>query len=347
MKEPTVMDIIRLCRGIDEAARSMYTTLRDLCRDKRLSKFWDDMSREEADHITFWRRAEQFEPLSDMPSLFEQPHEVIAELNHTLSRAQELLRSCEKDFNVATAFTLAYRMEFYLLHPAFEMLFHLLGPSAGGSNPEDQYDSHIDTFIDMMSKYGDVTPELELLGETLQRLWRENKRLALQSSHDELTGILNRRGFFTVCEQFAHLAHRTQTMVCIMMIDLDHFKDVNDRFGHTTGDFVLKETARLLKTSLRAADIIGRYGGEEFIVMIPDISVGAIEGLAEKLRLTVENNPPGDIPLTISIGIAHKVLGKPVREDLHQLIQHADTALYRAKDAGRNTAVRFRGTGEN
>jgi len=232
-------------------------------------------------------------------------------------------------------------MEFYLLHPAFEVLFNLLGPLAGGTNPEDEYETHIAKFIDMFSKYCHVTPELELLSETLQRLWKENKKLALQSTHDDLTEILNRRGFFTLSIQFAYLAQRSKSTLAIIMIDLDHFKSINDNYGHLVGDRILKDTAGIIKQELRTSDIVGRYGGEEFIVLLPETKSGATANIAEKIRKAIEKNPPEGIPVTVSIGFAEGVMDQLVREEYMQLIKKADKALYIAKNGGRNQAMEY------
>jgi len=177
MGQDTIKKIINLCRKIDENACEFYNRLSQLEGSGSLSDFWLEMSKEESEHITFWKQAEQIEEVSGIPALFENPEQVLADLAKALSRSLDLLANCEEDCSVANQFMSAYRMEFYLLHPAFEVLFHLLGPTTGGKNPEDDYDSHIAKFIEMLAKHGDVTPELELLGETLERLWKENKRL--------------------------------------------------------------------------------------------------------------------------------------------------------------------------
>ena len=341
MQKSQMIKIVQLCREIDETAVIIYKEISELCNDNRLSAFWQKMSVAEADHVSFWERAEKSEAVFSMPSLFEQPENVISELRSALTKSRELLKNCKQDFSQSKAFIIAYRMEFYLLHPAFEMLFHLLGPTAGGPNPEDDYESHIEQFIIMLNEYGGISPELELLGETLQRLWKENKHLAIQSTHDDLTGVLNRRGFFSLSVQFAHLAQRTDSTIGVMMLDLDHFKAVNDELGHQSGDLVLKGTAELLEDQLRASDIIGRYGGEEFIVFLSDTRRGATGKLAEKLRHGIETNPPNGIPVTVSIGFVEGKLGHKVLEDFQQLIQKADDALYAAKRFGRNRAVEY------
>lgn len=341
MQEDLIKDIIHRCRKIDEAARDIYAKLSKLESSDILSNFWSEMSNEESEHVTFWERAEKMEGLSGIPDLFHRPEQVLADLDKSLSRSLDLLESCEDHYSVANAFMLAYRMEFYLLHPAFEVLFHLLGPTIGGKNPEDEYDSHIAKFIEMLAKHGDVTPELELLGETLERLWKENRHLALQSTYDSLTEVLNRRGFFTFSMQIAHLSQRNQSRLAIIMIDLDHFKSINDRFGHASGDRVLKGTARLISSFVRKSDVVGRFGGEEFIVFLPEVSNGSTSLVAEGIRKKIEETPFEGISVTVSIGFAEATLGHQARQDYNQLIQKADQALYKAKKTGRNRVVEY------
>ena len=341
MQETPILKIIYLCRKIDEIACDVYAKLADLCKDSELSMFWRNMSKEEAMHVSFWRQAEQIKEFSGIPEIFDQPDEVISELRKALSSSRELLRTCEEGFNLSKAFVLAFRMEIYLLHPAFKMLFLLLSPMAGGKSPEDEYESHIVKFIDTLYRHGGVTPELELLGETLQRLWNENKTLALQATRDELTEVFNRRGFFAIAAQLAYLAQRNGFMVGVIMIDIDHFKSINDRFGHKTGDLLLRKVAGLLSKSLRTSDIIGRYGGEEFIIMLPQSSPGATVIVARNLLKNFRKAPPDGIPLTISVGVAEGILGRSAQEDFQNLIQKADSALYQAKLSGRDRVVEY------
>jgi len=341
MQETIMRKVIRLCCEIDETACKIYSKLSKLYDDETLSKFWAEMSKEEGTHVSFWKRAKKIDAISGIPIPFEKPDEVVAELNRDLLRSQDLLNGLTDDFEISKAFSIAYRMEFYLMHPAFTMLFHLLGPTVGGLNIEEEYESHIAGFITMLEKYGNVTPELELLGEALKRLWKENRYLTLQATRDELTGAYNRRGFFSAALQFAHISQRTGSTAGIIMIDIDHFKAINDRFGHSAGDLALIDTVKFLIGSLRKSDIIGRYGGEEFIVMLPKISKGATAKVAEKLRNIVEVNSRDKIPLTISLGFVETVFGMNVQEDFNRFIHMADTALYKAKTSGRNKVIEF------
>ena len=336
MKTATTTEIVRLCREIDETARDVYAKISRVPCPEELSRFWAHMSEEEAEHIRFWQRAENTGNLSGVPDLIEDSDHVYSELERTLSRSRELLDLIDEQCDVAAAFTLAYRMEFYLLHPAFELLFKLLGPSAGDPNPADEYECHISEFIDMLSSHGNVTPELELLGETIQRLWRENKRLAEKSAQDHLTEVLNRRGFFALATQYAHLASRTGSKLGVMMIDIDHFKTINDQHGHVVGDRVLQDTARLLSSRLRSSDVVGRYGGDEFIVLAVPVADGTTWSIAEAIREAVANAQSHGIEVTVSVGIAEDKLGSDVHADYLGLIERADSALYEAKRNGGN-----------
>lgn len=342
MQETYMAKILQLCRQTDETARDIYSKLSLLSLEKELSLFWEQMSEEESQHVSFWQHAEQLEELSGLPELFENPDQVINELEKALLRSKEMLAKCEDDNTVSKAFMLAFRMEFYLLHPAFELLFHYLGSTAEVCSPEEDYESHIAKFISMLGKHGNVTPELELLGETIERLWKENRKLAIQSTRDDLTGVLNRRGFFAISVQFAQLAQRTQSTLGVIMIDLDNFKTINDRFGHPVGDSVLKITAQQLTKALRSSDLVGRYGGEEFIVLLPNVASGSTAMIAEDIRKAVEKTNPDGILVTVSIGFVEASLGDDVQHDYKQMISNADIALNQAKSAGKNRVIEFK-----
>ena len=151
-----------------------------------------------------------------------------------------------------------------------------------------------------------------------------------------MTAVLNRRGFFALSTQYAHLASRTGSKLGVMMIDIDHFKTINDQHGHVVGDRVLQDTARLLSTRLRASDVVGRYGGDEFIVLAVPVAEGSTWAVAEAIREAVANAQSHGIQVTVSIGIAEGELGSDAQADYLALIERADSALYTAKSDGRN-----------
>jgi diguanylate cyclase (GGDEF)-like protein len=154
---------------------------------------------------------------------------------------------------------------------------------------------------------------------------------------DELTGIANRRRFFELAERDLAEAGRHQRPVVGLMLDIDHFKHVNDTHGHPTGDDVIRTVAARLAREMRATDLLCRYGGEEFALLIPDTDEPGGRVLAERLRASIADEPvntrSGPLSVTVSIGLA---VTHPGREDLTALLADADRGLYRAKQAGRN-----------
>jgi diguanylate cyclase (GGDEF)-like protein len=181
--------------------------------------------------------------------------------------------------------------------------------------------------------------ELHLKLRRLQRqLIEKNKQLEELSITDALTGIRNRRFLTEVLSVEFQRAHRYGTGLTLLMADLDHFKAVNDRYGHLAGDRVLSSVAQRLKSQLRASDIAGRYGGEEFLVLLTHASLDAGFVFAERWRKALEDEPieldaGTSIQITLSIGVATYL---PSFKDWDELVGAADAALYRAKEAGRN-----------
>ncbi len=164
----------------------------------------------------------------------------------------------------------------------------------------------------------------------------EIARLSRLSQVDPLTGALNRRGMEASYED--RLADPTtgNGELSLMMVDIDHFKRINDRHGHAVGDEVLRHVARVLSGVLRISDAIVRYGGEEFILLFPDVGMGRALRIAERARQAVAESPAPvadlSVELTVSIGVAER---RP-RERLGELVHRADVALYEAKQTGRN-----------
>ncbi len=166
------------------------------------------------------------------------------------------------------------------------------------------------------------------------RLLEEVQRLAVT---DELTGAHNRRHLFELAEHEFRQATRYVRPLAAIMFDIDRFKDINDRYGHAIGDMVLRWVADHCRAVIREADVWGRYGGEEFAVVLPETALKGAEELAERLRVRVADTPiatpRGPIPVTISLGVAE--LQESMR-DVHALIDRADAAMYFAKRTGRN-----------
>lgn len=170
-----------------------------------------------------------------------------------------------------------------------------------------------------------------------KRMRDYNAELEKLAGHDNLTGVLNARAYYALCDGQIRLAQRAGRPFSVLFVDLDHFKSVNDRYGHAAGDTVLKETAQCLSRSLRASDLLGRIGGEEFSVFLPDTDRAGAMVLAEHIRQRIEALCPeietGPLKITASIGTATSAGSS---QTLKALQQRADQAMYRAKAQGRN-----------
>jgi diguanylate cyclase (GGDEF)-like protein/PAS domain S-box-containing protein len=173
----------------------------------------------------------------------------------------------------------------------------------------------------------------------LQTALAREKQLA---HTDELTGINNRRYLFELAEHELDIAMRYEQPLAVVMFDIDHFKGVNDTYGHNTGDRILHRVAQAACTELRSVDVIGRYGGEEFVIVLPMTNAQQAYPLAERIREGVmamkESTDKGDVRVTLSIGIAEKKQDTQ-SESMDNLIRKADKAMYAAKQAGRNRTM--------
>ncbi len=165
-----------------------------------------------------------------------------------------------------------------------------------------------------------------------------NEQLARQASTDTLTGCANRRHFLAALDAERQRGARYETPFSLLSMDLDHFKDINDRFGHPGGDQALRHFVFTVQALLRPTDLLGRIGGEEFAILLPQTGAGEAAQAAERIRAAVEASPAGmyptTIPLTVSIGVAQWEAG--ANETSESLFTRADTALYAAKAGGRD-----------
>ena len=177
---------------------------------------------------------------------------------------------------------------------------------------------------------------------TLQAgLIQAREDLRFQATHDALTGIWNRRASLDLLQREIERASRTQSSTGLLMLDIDHFKQVNDNYGHLAGDAVLREVAARITRVVRSYDLVGRHGGEEFMVVLPGCDRDRVLQSAERIRSAIESPPfvmdELQIGVTISVGATSCTSGMSEKE----MLTNADDALYKAKNAGRNCTAMF------
>lgn len=167
--------------------------------------------------------------------------------------------------------------------------------------------------------------------------------LKRQAIYDSLTGLLNRGEILRILKNELAKADREESTVALIMADLDSFKKINDNYGHMAGDAVLRLTSERMLSLMRSYDYVGRYGGEEFMIILPGCDLQSAGAIAERLRQSIGeegmNTPEGMISVTISLGIALRDTENGL--DVESLIKAADSALYKAKENGRNRVEAF------
>ena len=196
----------------------------------------------------------------------------------------------------------------------------------------------LDDVTQLREKELELKKMLEALAKSREEIRRQNEELRALATRDSLTGCLNRRSFFERFEQHWKSAERYRHDLSVAMFDLDHFKSVNDNHGHSVGDAVLQKAAAALETTARDVDLVCRYGGEEFCVLLPHTDIEGAAQAAERFRQSITAIEMPDLSVTASIGVSSISLGAT---DAHTLLDQADKCLYMAKRNGRNQVVRW------
>ncbi len=171
----------------------------------------------------------------------------------------------------------------------------------------------------------------------LQQAKADNEKLERLATFDSLTGLYNRRAILDRLRELINLANRYKEDFSLIMLDIDHFRKVNDRYGHLTGDKALEKIAALIRRNIRDTDTVGRYGGEEFIIILPRTNLASSWAAAERLRTIIEKTEMKDSAGNVfAVTVSQGLVGWERNDDVGSLISRADEALRKAKEKGRN-----------
>lgn len=191
---------------------------------------------------------------------------------------------------------------------------------------------------ELQSKSAELSRALDVLRSSRDEVRRQNDELRRMATRDPLTDCLNRRSFYEAFDTLWKSSQRYGHALSCVMVDIDHFKSINDKHGHSAGDVVLQKVAHTLQATVRSTDLVCRYGGEEFCILLPHVDLNAATCAGERFREAIlKLNIPG-IPVTASLGVSSVELG-PV--DAQALVDQADKSLYVAKRTGRDQVVRW------
>jgi diguanylate cyclase (GGDEF)-like protein len=197
----------------------------------------------------------------------------------------------------------------------------------------------VNTHLMLRAQQKTLSLQNEILKKKNALITKQSKKLELLATRDSLTELSNRRDFLEKAEQEKTRFKRTNRRFTLIMLDIDHFKNVNDTYGHECGDKVLVGVARILEKTLRAQDILARWGGEEFICLLPETKVDGAKHVAEKIRTTVETLRQDCNDISISVTVTLGICEYKGLSSIKECIRRADAALYKGKKQGRNQVV--------
>jgi diguanylate cyclase (GGDEF)-like protein len=331
--------IIELCLCTDQLARDTYLRMGEQAGSPEEASWWAHMALEEDAHCRYWEGLGALAEQGAVPSLFPDPQRVVSQLEEGVRGAKLLAARALEQQEITARLLAGIRMEFYMLHPAFEDLFHFGVRALHSDGAYQDYDHHLDDFLGGVERFGAGAPELAALGVTLSALWQRTRRMASQAFEDPLTGATNRRGARKVLHTISHLARRHGWPIGFAMVDIDDFKQVNDRFGHDHGDRVLQDVVARLQSQIRTSDLLARWGGEEFLVILPETPTEQLSRIGEKLRRSCAEAPIEGTEVTVSVGMAGGPIQGDATEALEAMIAHADARMYEAKRQGKDRVV--------
>jgi len=341
MTSERILYTLDLCRELDVCSAILYNNFTLVSTNLSEKNFWKIMAAEEREHVLFWQFTLDYSKKFTFPDIFQDVDKFIFDLEKSLKKVKLFLDDIKQNRNKLTS---EYRiksslwMELYILRPEMEQIFEYFDRvSSYENNPGHNYDAHIFKFIERLKEASIDLNGLAIMGDTIYSLYLKNRELEKLNMHDFLTKVFSRRGFFKLAANLTEQAQRNKFPVGVLMIDIDNFRLINEKYGHDGGDQILAKTAHSVSENVRKSDIVGRYGGEEFIVLLNNPSKNAFYNVAEKVRKSVENAFCDDYAVTVSVGGAFGCLSElNCEKDFQNLIKLADNNLYESKKNGRN-----------
>lgn len=333
-----MQSILKICVALDSRAVSTYEAMADACTDDVVKLTFQRMGLEEVTHVTWWTELlEAWEAglvpdIADESSLLERLTELSEELDLLMPADFSALSTDQM-------LDLAAHMEFFMLDPVFGELLDLVNPGSSTEHHE-AYSRHIMRLVGCIETRHSRGDLAHFLARVLSRSFSDQQRLASLAMHDQLTGLYNRRGFYSYIRQWASWSARYERPLGVLLVDIDHFKDVNDTFGHPAGDDALRAISFALCRAVRNSDVVGRYGGDEFAILAPEANAEEIELLMQRILNVVRavDFLSHDEPVGLSVSIGAAIVDGMHSATPEQLLAAADHSLYGAKAAGRDRA---------
>lgn len=332
-------DILELCIELDERAEKVYIELSGSCLDPDIATLFSQMAIEEHQHVEWWTQLLDAWDQGLLPDIADE-HGMRRRLLEIKDELSETIPDNCAEQAVEHALAIAARFEFYMLDPIFGELLDLMQPG-GRVEHRESYSRHVRRLVEAIESHPESGELAGFLARVLRRAYRDQQSLTALATRDQLTGLLNRRGLLGHVNQWLSWSARYRRRAGIALVDIDRFKEINDRYGHAAGDEALVRISAALKSAIRSSDIVGRFGGDEFLIVSPESGEEEVRQLLERVVEMVRATPMqvGDdiVILTVSAGGAWVDGGFDVSPET--VIASADRSLYSAKAEGRNRAA--------
>ena len=336
-------DILDLCVKMDMFADQLYQSLARDCTEPELAAFFARMAEDEAQHTDWWQELLDAWEHGLLPDLVNDTTGLTRRLTEVYAELEAIDLDSLGSLDIEQMLALAARVEFFMIDPVFGELIDLTEPARAGRR-HAIYQVHVQRLVNEISRRFPADSLAAVLAASLTRAWTDTMRLSAYATHDPLTGLYNRRALHTHLPQWTAWSARYGHPLAVLLVDIDRFKNVNDRYGHAMGDVALQAVAAALRQSVRGSDLVVRYGGDEFAVIAPETAKAECAELStrilESVRSIAITTPNGDaLCFTVSVGsvVSHDAAGSAPRS-VESLLAAADQSLYNAKQTGRNCA---------
>lgn len=332
--------ILELCVDLDRKALDIYRGLSQMTNDPELAAAFEQMAREERAHVDWWSDLLVAWEGGLVPDIADE-HDMTARLSEIVAGVEAITTDEFEGMSTDDMLDLATQLEFLMLDPIFGELVDLMQP---GSRVEvrEAYSRHVLRLVEAIEAHYSRPGLAVFLAGVLKRTYRDQQRLAALAVRDQLTGLFNRRGLLGHLVQWLAWSRRYNRPIGVGLLDIDYFKHINDSFGHAFGDEALRRVAAAVQRTIRSSDMVGRFGGDEFLVLAPEGDLDELQQLTERIVNAVASEvveiDGQQVILSISAGAAWVPGGVLVTPEA--LVAEADRSLYGAKEAGRNRAGR-------
>jgi diguanylate cyclase (GGDEF)-like protein len=337
--------ILELCVEADGIARDVYVGFAAACPDPGLARTFTELSRQEDEHIGWWLTLVELWDRGLLPDVFPQTDAVHADMLELVGDVRALTARDPAAMTPGEMLETAAKLEFFLLEPSFGDIIELSGPATAADHRE-AYSEHVERLVTAIEHHRSSSPEGEsssFLARVLRRQWHATRgRAEASGSRDRLTGMISRASLLEHLEPWAAWSSRYGRAYGLMLVDIDRLGDINSDHGFAVGDRILTEVGEAVMASTRASDLVARYGGDEFIVLMPEADADDVRRAAQRLLVIVHTLalPSGSVarlPVSVSIGgavvcDAVNAMPRPISE----VLAAADHALHEAKSAGRD-----------